>query len=397
MLDFNRPPIIRLPGVIFPGEVGYKMCSKTLMDTTTGVINFNADNVSNFVREFDLVASSTIWRPSDEIERELHLKIEEIKIKGKGKKYDCILGLSGGVDSSYLAHLCYTYKIKPLCVHFDYGWNTEQAVNNINKIITKTGFDLYTYVIDWEKFRELQKAYFKAGILDLDVPADHLIFGALYRVAAQNKIYTILNGNNIANEFILPTDWRNNKADYVNMAAVNKKFGTSSLSNMPTLSLERRYYYELNFNLFQVSLLNLLPYSKTKAMSILKKEYDWEYYGGKHFETVFTRWYQGCYLPLLYGIDKRKAHLSNLILNKEISRLDALEELEGNSPYPRSLQIEDCNYIAKKWGYSIDEFYYLFYNINKLNVDSFPKETDKYYAFIHMLKKIPIKAISIIR
>lgn len=394
-IDFKQKPLIRLPNVIFEGEDGYQICTKTVLDTTTGQISFDKDGVSNYVHDYHKLCSNTIWRPQSVRQKEFDELLDIIKNENKKNKFDCILGLSGGVDSSYLAHLAYKSGLRVLCVHFDYGWNTEQAVNNINKIIKKTGFELYTYVIDWEKFKELQKAYFKAGVLDLDIPADHLINGSLYRVARKFNVQHILSGVNFANEGILPGDWFGSvyKNDYISLKYINKTYGSGSIKSIPTLSAERRYFYELNFKLYPIDLLNKIDYSKSLAINVLREKYDWEYYGGKHHETVFTRWYQACYLPLIYGIDKRRAHLSNLILNKEISREEALEVLK-EPPYPYQNQLDDCVYVAKKWGFTESEFLSVLFD-TKREISSFPKESDFIPKMVRIIKKIPIKFASL--
>lgn len=333
------------------------ICSKCILDTTSKLIEFDQQGVCNFCHKFENDAKDVLF-VSDQIKKQrFENEIAKIKKLGEGKKYDCILGLSGGVDSSYLAIIAKEQGLRPLVVHFDNGWNSEMAVKNIENIVSKLGFDLFTYVIDWEIFKDAQKAYIKASVLDMEVPTDMLIFAVLFDIAKKHKIKTILSGYNLATEGVLPRDWSyERKFDAVNFRNIIKKHGNSkTLSKFPYLGYYRHHIYRNYYQINLVALLNHLNYKKFEVKKRLMQELDWQDYGGKHYESIWTRFYQGYILPKKFNIDKRKAHLSNLILNNEITREQALEEVKGE-PYPAQLQLEDREYVCKKFGFAIEEF-----------------------------------------
>jgi N-acetyl sugar amidotransferase len=301
-------------------------------------------------------------------ERRLREISEKIRLTGKGKPYDCILGLSGGADSTYLALLATQMGLRPLLVHFDYGWNSEIAVNNIEQAVKALKLDLYTYVMDWPEFKDILRAYFKASVLDLDVPADHMIFGALYQMANKYGIKYLLSGNNVQTEFTLPPSWNYNKFDIINLRDIHSKFGTVKLRHFPSLGLWHHAYYSLIKNINSVQLLNNLDYNKEKVRKTISEQLGWRDYGGKHHESVFTRFYQGYILPVKFNIDKRKAHLSNLIFSGQMSRDAALTEL-SKPTYDVKLQHEDMEYVAKKLGFSNNEFEEVLSLANKSHSD----------------------------
>lgn len=326
------------------------------MDTTASEITFDNEGVCSFCRGFDELAHKTIWRPLTVRMAELNTAVENIKTIGKNDKYDCLVGLSGGVDSSYICYWAKQNGLRPLIVHFDNGWNSELAIKNIEKIITATNFDLYTYVINWEDFKDLQLSYIKASVIDIEVPTDQLIFASLYKIARKYKIKSIINGNNISSEAILPRTWYYpDKLDLVNLKNIHKKFGTRPLKNFPKLGLTQQLIYKTLYSMFSVSPLNLLDFDKHEAKQILKREFDWKDYGGKHYESIFTRFYQGYILPRKFGIDKRRAHLSTLIAGGSMKREEALAEL-GRPTYDPELQAQDYEYALKKFDLSKEMF-----------------------------------------
>jgi N-acetyl sugar amidotransferase len=334
----------------------YQICANCVMDTSAIEINFDEKGVCNFCKDFEELAIKTIWRPLDIRLKELESGILKIKQLGTNSKYDCIIGLSGGVDSSYICYWAKQVNLRPLIVHFDNGWNSELAIKNIESIIQKTGFDLYTYVINWDEFKDLQLSYIKASVIDIEVPTDQLIFATLYRIAKKFKIKSIINGNNISSEAILPKSWiYTDKLDVVNLTAIHKKHGTRKLKNFPKLDLIRQYIYSNLFNIYSLSPLNLLDYDNKRAKEILINEFGWRDYGGKHYESIFTRFYQGYILPRKFGVDKRRAHLGTLVAAKIIKRDEALKEL--NLPtYDMELQQQDYDYALKKFDISREEF-----------------------------------------
>ena len=330
-----------------------RVCTKTVMDNSDPDIVFDADGVSNWWHDFHRIrATLPIGAAREQL---LHANIERIKAAGQGKQYDCLLGLSGGVDSSYMAYLAKQWGLRPLVLHFDNGWNDEMAVANIETIVKKLDLRLETFVMNWPEFRDLQRSYFKASVLDLDIPTDHMIFGALHKIADQHGIRYILSGNNFATEWLLPRAWYYSKFDLVNLEAIHAKFGELPLKHLPKLGAWQQLYYRRIKAIEDVKILELVEYSKTEAKQFLIDKLGWRDYGGKHYEQVFTRFYQGYILPLRYGIDKRKAHLSNLILNGEITRDQALAELQQPTDDPDRQQF-DKQYVAKKLGWSDKEF-----------------------------------------
>jgi len=324
------------------------------MDTTDPDITFDAEGVCNYWHEWQAFQRAL---PSPQERRQrFAATIAELKARGRGRRYDCILGLSGGVDSSYLAHLLGEHGIRPLVVHFDNGWNNELAVSNIERMIGELGLELQTFVMDWAEFRDLQRAYFKASVLDLEVPTDLMIFGALYQLAARHRIKYIISGNNFATEWLLPRAWYYRKFDLANLRGIHARFGERPLTRLPALGVWQFAYYQLVRGIVDVKLLDLVPdYNKAAAKRLLAERYGWRDYGGKHYESIFTRFYQGYILPRKFGIDKRRAHLSNLILSGEITRDQALAELQQPT-YDERLQQHDKAYVAKKLGFAENEF-----------------------------------------
>lgn len=330
-----------------------RVCAKTVMDNTDPDISFDQEGVCNWWHDYQAILKN---RPNEEQCAELlQSSLRKIKDAGKRKTYDCILGLSGGVDSSYMAYLAKQWGLRPLVVHFDNGWDDELAVGNIEIVVRKLGFPLHTFVMNWPEFRDLQRAYFKASVLDLDVPADHMIFGALHKIAYENKIRYVLSGNNLATEWLLPRAWYYSKFDLVNLMGIHRAFGEIPMKYLPKLGVWQRLYYQRVKVIEDLRILELVPYKKMEAKRFLIDQFGWRDYGGKHYESVFTRFYQGYILPSKYGIDKRKAHLSNLICNGEITRAQALEELSKPTD-DLGRQKADKRYVAKKLGWSEAEF-----------------------------------------
>jgi N-acetyl sugar amidotransferase len=334
----------------------YRICTTTVMDTTVPGITFDEQGESNFCGYYRELASRTVLRPAAVLKTEFDKAMATIKEAGKGKTYDCILGVSGGLDSTYLALLAKRNGLRPLLVHFDNGWNSELAIKNIENIVNRLGFGLHTFVMDWEEFRDIQRAYFKASVVDVEVPTDQFIFAALHRIAYQNGIRFILAGNNVVSESINPEGWvYKNKLDLVNLKAIHKKYGALRLKNLPRLGLYERYFYEAIKGIQTVNFLDLIPYEKDKVTEEIQRELDWKDYGGKHYESVFTRFYQGYYLPVKFNIDKRRAHWSNLILSGQATREQAIRALENPTYSPKD-QLADRDYTIKKLGLTLNEW-----------------------------------------
>jgi N-acetyl sugar amidotransferase len=336
-----------------PGALRLQTCTKTVMDTTDPDIRFDAEGVCNYWHEFRKFAAGLPAQA--ERRRRLDALLAKIKAAGRSKEHDCVIGLSGGVDSSYLASLAKSWGLRPLAVHFDNGWNSELAVSNIEQLVSRLGWDLDTFVMDWDEFRDVQRAYFKASVIDLEVPTDHMIIGALYRTASQRGIRYILSGTNYATEWLLPQSWYYRKGDLANLLNIHRRFGERRLKRLPMLGLWQDMYYRYLHGIESVQLLDYVDYHKSEAKRHLMEDLGWRDYGGKHYESVFTRFYQGYILPRKFGVDKRKAHLSTLILSGQMTREEAQRELQQPT-YDEDLQQQDKEYVAKKLGFSSDEF-----------------------------------------
>jgi N-acetyl sugar amidotransferase len=337
-------------------KANYQQCKRCVMDTTTSYIKFDKEGICNFCKDYEKSLQKTVFDFTlEERTQKLDALLDKIKKEGKGKPYDCILGISGGMDSSYLCILAKEWGLRPLIVHFDNGWNSDLAVTNINNILNKLQFELYTHVINWEQFKDLQLAYFKASVLDIEVPNDQLIFATLFKVAKEKGIKNIISGNNIFTEEILPYDWAfHHKFDLTNLKNIHKKFGQNSIAGFPTLSLKDRIRYKKQgFEIHTV--FEYIDYKHEEIKERLQKEFNYIFYECKHFESIFTRFYQGYILPKKWNIDKRKAHLSCLVMAGFTSREEALEEL-SHPPYAIDKQMEDKRYVAKKWDLTNEQF-----------------------------------------
>jgi N-acetyl sugar amidotransferase len=337
------------------GEPGYQQCTATIMDTTDPEIRFNEAGVCHWVTEV-FPRYRQVWNPEGNQEA-FERTIRQIKQDGAGKKYDCILGLSGGLDSSYLALIARRAGLKPLLIHTDTGWNTELAVSNIEKIIKHCGFDLHTHVINWREMADVQRAFLRAGVNNQDIPQDHAIFAALYAFATRHGIKWVLNGSNFAGESVLPPAWGFPARDVRHIKAVHRRFGEGPLGSFPRMgNLKYGLIFVLLRGMRVAKLLNHVPYHRQKAIDELTKEMGWRYYGSKHYESRWTRYFQGWWLPTKFGYDKRLAHFSSLILSGQITREEALHEMEHDH-YPERVRLEDQEFIIKKLDMKEAEFH----------------------------------------
>ena len=341
--------------ILSDADYGYQRCSISVLDNIADPdISFDTKGISNYFYEFQEKEKAEVFTGPDG-EMRLQKMIEQIKADGKGKAYDCITGISGGVDSSYLVWNAKKWGLRPLIVHFDNGWNSEIAVQNIANIIAKTGFNLYTIVVDWKEFSDLQLAYFKASVVDIEVPTDHAISGTMQKLAAKFKVKYILSGNNVATEAILPQSWIYNKNDYINLLDIHKKYSRYPIKTFPLFGFREQYFYGEARQIRTVKPLNLMNYNQASAKETIKKELDWRDYGGKHHESIFTKFYQNYILPEKFHIDKRKAHLSNLIFSGQLLREEAMTLLAEPLYDPIALR-NDREYVIKKWGLTESEF-----------------------------------------
>jgi N-acetyl sugar amidotransferase len=282
--------------------------------------------------------------------------IDAVKQYGSGRKYDCIIGLSGGVDSSFLAAKVAQWGLRPLVVHVDGGWNSELAVMNIEQICRRLDLDLVTHVVDWEEMREMQLSFLRSNLANQDVPQDHAFFAALYGYAEKSGIKYVMSGGNFATESILPASWGYDAMDATHLRSIRKIFGSRPMGKFPVVGFFD-YYVKYPFLLKMEVLrpLNFLPYSKQGAIEVLERDYGWRYYGGKHYESRWTRFFQAYYLPYKFGYDKRKAHFSSLIVSCQMTREQALEALSEPLYDPQLLE-DDKRFICKKLRISMEEF-----------------------------------------
>jgi N-acetyl sugar amidotransferase len=333
----------------------HQECVQCVMNTSDPLIEFNENGICNHCRgahERLSALPSLVDR-----NRMLDNLVARLKASGARNDYDCIMGLSGGVDSSYLTWLAVKeLGLRPLVVHVDTGWNSEIAVSNIQNLVQNLDLDLHTVVIDWSEMRDLQRSYFLSGVANLDVPQDHAFIATLYMVAERFGIKDILNGSNLQTESILPHSWEYDASDAKNLLSIHKHYGRKELQKYPVISLLKKYfYYPLIKGMKVHRPLNLFEYNKFDAKEILISKIGWRDYGGKHYESIFTRFHQAHYLPIKFGYDKRLAHFSSLISSGQMSREKAKLELE--KPLYDFQQLEnDKNFFIKKLGITSDEY-----------------------------------------
>lgn len=329
-----------------------RMCSRCVMDTTDAEITFDAAGVCNHCYTYDAAISRFVVSGAT-ARRQLNDLVAQVKRDGVGKPYDCIIGVSGGVDSTFVTLKVKELGLRPLAVHLDNGWNSELAVHNIHEALSRLGIDLHTHVIDWEQFKDLQLAFLRASTPDSEIPTDHAIYALMHRMATKYGIRHVITGVNRRTESHLPRSWSRGHLDWRYIRSVHQRFGTGPITTFPHLThlqLTRAMRAHVRFDI-----LNYLDYVKADAIRVLEHELGWRDYGGKHFESIYTRFYQGYILPRKFGYDKRKTHLSSLICSGEITRDEAIARLEAPS-YPVEMQIQDRAYVLDKFGLTSDEF-----------------------------------------
>lgn len=337
-------------------QLQYQICTNCVMDTSDSMIAFDEKGVCDHCRiYYEKILPH--WHTDDKGWQLLKPTIEKIKKEGLNKDFDCIIGVSGGIDSSYLTFLAKKeFNLRPLVFHVDAGWNSQVAVNNIERLVDRLGLDLYTEVIDWEEMKDLQLAYFKSGVPHIDTPQDHAFFATMYNFAEKHKVKYILTGANFSTECIRnPIEWMYYQSDSIQLKDIHKKFGTRPLVNFPITSILRHKVYLKYIKGIQVvKPLNFMPYNKALAMQELEKKFGWQPYPQKHFESRFTRFYESYWLPERFGFDTRKVKLSSLIVTNQMTRNEALERL-SKPPYDEDTIAQDFEYVATKLGISVEE------------------------------------------
>lgn len=322
------------------------------MDTSDPEITFDEHGVCNHCHAFSALASGGLQHPPEA----LNQLVRGIKEAGAGNDYDCVIGISGGVDSTYVAYEVKRLGLRPLAVHLDNGWDSELAIHNIQQALSTLGIDLVTRVLEWDAFRRLQVAFLRASVPDAEIPTDHAIMATLYEEASRRGIRYILSGVNVATEAILPRRWTYGVHDWRYISEIHRRFSGTPLSRFPHVSRLRLDYFSKLRRIRVVALLDYLPYVKSEAMAVLERELGWRPYAGKHYESIYTRFFQGYILPVKFGIDKRKAHLSTLINAGQMTRDEALRLLEENEYLNGGQAAQDRVYVVKKLGLTEAEF-----------------------------------------
>ena len=312
-------------------------------------LEFDGAGLCTFCRHYDARIRRTV-DPG-----EMGRILDQVKAAGEGRPYDCVVGLSGGVDSSWVLYIVRKHGLRPLVVHLDNGWNSELAVGNIENLVKRLGADLHTHVISWGEFRDLQLSYFKASVVDIEAVSDHAIFACLFRVAAAKGIRYVLNGTNLATEGFLPASWVHNKLDLTNLRSIHRAHGSVPLRTFPTMGVLRHGWYTRFRGIRSIALLDHTIYVKSEAKKVLAAEVGWRDYGGKHYESVFTRFYQAYILPRKFGIDKRRSHFSTLICAGQMTREEALAELARPIADPSQMAV-DREFVMKKLGFDEASF-----------------------------------------
>jgi N-acetyl sugar amidotransferase len=359
------------------------ICTNCVMDTTDSEIVFDEKGVCDHCNTY-YAKTLPSWDTSEKGFQDLMIAVNKIKIEGKGKDFDCIIGMSGGIDSSYLVYIAKEkLGLRPLVFHVDAGWNSQIAVNNIERIVDNLGLDLYTEVIDWEEIKDLQLAYFKAGVPHIDTPQDHAFFATMYNFASKYNVKYILTGANYSTECVRnPIEWMYYQSDVIQLKDIHSKFGSRPLKKYPLTSiLWHKLYLPYVKGIKVLKPLNNVPYIKTEAMQLLQDKFGWQPYPQKHFESRFTKFYESYWLPKKFGYDVRKVQYSSLILTGQMTRNEAIEKLKI-SPYDEAIIQQDFEFIANKLNISVDELQSYF---------DAPNKTYKDYASQEKVYKIGAK------
>lgn len=354
------------------------------MDETAVEIEFYDDGRCNFCKNYDEHITRDLHDDAEGA-AQLATMLEEIKRRGKGKQYDCLIGLSGGVDSSYVAYLvARKYGLRTLAVHLDNGWNSEPSVANIEKLVKTLEIDLYTHVLDWNEFRDIQVSFLKSSISNIEIPTDHAIWAVLIKTAAKMKIPYIIAGNNVVTESIMPESWLYGSKDSKLIRAIHKRFGRVKMRTYPYLSTLDYVRHLLVRGTRWVPILNYLDFNKEAAKQLLIDELGWRDYGGKHYESIFTRFFHAYYLPEKFGYDLRKSYNSALICSGQITRAAALAELR-TPPAPAEVISQDRGYVLKKLGLSEDDFANILSKPNK-TADDYPNNSKLWNRFGYVVR-----------
>lgn len=325
------------------------------MDTSDPNIIFDGNGVCCYCEIYDKRITNEVFRGAEGQQRLARI-VEKMKEAGEGKPYDCLIGISGGTDSTTALWTLKKLGLRPLAIHLDNGWNSELAVDNIKKTLEKLDVDLYTYVLDWDEFRDIQLAFLKASVPNAEIPTDHAIVAINFKVAMEQGIKYIVNGGNVATEAFVPVAWAYDARDQKHFKAVHKRFATVPLRSFPTMGILEYLHAVFFRGIRWITILNYLDYNKSEAAKVLHQELGWRPYGGKHYESVYTRFYQGYILKHKFGFDKKRAHLANLVLSGDMTREQALDEIRIEDYIGTDLYYEDREFTIKKLGLTEGQF-----------------------------------------
>lgn len=332
----------------------YRRCARCVMDTDEPGISFNAAGQCNYCTE-GLERLQHGLLPLEDRDRALQALIRKVKEHGKDKPYDCVIGLSGGADSTTVAYVVSKLGLRPYAVHLDNGWNSPEAEHNIRMTAERLGIDVHTYVVDPQEFIDLQRSYLRASVGNLEAPTDHAISALLFKAAAKHGIKFILTGSNLVTESILSRGWGHFNQDLRNLKAIHRRFGTVPLRTLPVAGLIERTAYIYCLRIRWIPFLNYIDYDKEQYKKLLAAELDWRDYGGKHYESAWTKFFQAYILPTKFGVDKRKSHLSSMICSGKLEREAALAELARPLYKPDEFE-RDLGIVLEKLKLSREEF-----------------------------------------
>ena len=344
----------------------FQVCTQCVMDTSDTDISFDSDGVCDHCRNFSRQILPN-WHTDHRGKEQLDILLDRIKKSGVGRDFDCIIGMSGGIDSSYLTYLAKEeFGLRPLIFHVDAGWNSQEATNNIERLIDGLQLDLYTEVIDWEEMRDLQLAYFKSGVPHIDTPQDHAFFATMYTFAQRYDVRYILTGANLSTECIRnPLEWMYHQSDSVQLRDIHRQHGTRPLKTFPlTSALRHKVYLPYAKGIRVVKPLDYVPYIKEESIRLLVERFEWQPYPQKHFESRFTRFYEGYWLYEKFGFDTRKVQFSSLILTGQMTREQAMERLT-DPPLNEDVARQEFAYVARKLDISEQELRGYFHGPNR--------------------------------
>lgn len=370
--------------------MNHMICNNCVMDTSDSKISFDYKGLCDHcITFYEKVLPS--WKTCDNLSL-LEKKIIEIKKSNANSDFDCILGMSGGIDSSFLLYkVAVEYKLRPLVFHVDAGWNSQIAVNNIERLVDKLNLDLYTEVIDWEEMKQLQLAYFKSGVPHIDTPQDHAFFATMYKFASKHNIKYILSGGNYSTECVRnPIEWMYYQSDSIQLKDIFKKHGSGELKNFPlTNILWHKFYLPYIKGIKLIRPLDYMDYNKEEATKLLEQQYGYQRYPQKHFESRFTRFYESFWLPERFGYDTRKVQFSSLILTGQMTREEALDKLKEPS-YTKEQVNEDFEYISNKLGITTDELW-SYFHLPKKTYKDYKSQENIYNIGSFFMKKLGLE------